>query len=38
MVTLSYGALFGLLLAAFIMGLLSPLLLMVYLIFREKPR
>ncbi len=38
MITLSYGVLFGLLLAAFVLGLLFPLLLLVYVVFSAKPR
>ena len=38
MVTLSYGALFGLLLAAFILGLISPFILVVYMVFNDKLR
>ena len=38
MVTLSYGGLFGLLLAAFVLGLLTPLLLIIYAVFNDKLR
>jgi hypothetical protein len=38
MLTLSYSALFGLLLAAFILGLISPFFLIFYLIFNDKLR
>lgn len=38
MVTLSYIALFGSLLAAFVLGLLFPLILIVYLVFNDKLR
>lgn len=38
MLTLSYGALFGLLLATFVLGLIFPFLLVVYLIFNDKLR
>lgn len=37
MVTLTYGALFGLLLVAFIVGLMTPLLLLVYFILKQNP-
>lgn len=37
MVTLTYGALFGLLLAAFILGLLFPVFLLIFTIWRQKP-
>jgi len=38
MLTLSYGALFGLLLAAFVLGLVFPFLLIIYLVFNDKLR
>ena len=38
MLTLSYGALLGLLLAAFVLGLVFPFLLVVYLVFNDKLR
>lgn len=38
MLTLSYGALFGLLLAAFIFGLVFPFILLIYLIAHNPPR
>jgi hypothetical protein len=38
MLTLSYGALLGLLLAAFVLGLVFPFLLIVYLVFNDKLR
>lgn len=38
MLTLSYGALIGLLLAAFVLGLVFPFLLIVYLVFNDKLR
>lgn len=38
MLTLSYGALLGLLLAAFVLGLIFPFLLVVYLVFNDKLR
>lgn len=38
MLTLSYGALLGLLLAAFVLGLIFPFLLIVYLVFNDKLR
>ena len=38
MLTLSYGALIGLLLAAFVLGLVFPFLLMLYLVFNDKLR
>ncbi len=38
MVTLSYAALFGLLLAAFVLGLLFPLVLLVYVVFSARVR
>lgn len=38
MLTLSVGALFGLLLAAFVLGLIFPFLLMIYLVFNDKLR
>lgn len=36
MLTLTYGALIGLLLAAFVLGLICPFLLIVYLVFNDK--
>jgi hypothetical protein len=38
MLTLSYFALFGLLLAAFVIGLIFPFVLIVYLVFNDKLR
>jgi len=38
MLTLSFGALLGLLLAAFVLGLVFPFLLVVYLVFNDKLR
>ena len=38
MLTLSYGALFGLLLAAFILGVVFPFILVIYLIVHNPPR
>ncbi len=38
MLTLSYGALIGLLLAAFVLGLVFPFLLVFYLVFNDKLR
>lgn len=38
MLTLSYGAMLGLLLAAFVLGLVSPFVLIVYLVFNDKLR
>lgn len=38
MVTLSYGALLGLLLAAFVIGLLAPLIVLVAIVFNAKVR
>lgn len=38
MLTLSYGALFGLLLAAFIIGLVFPFILVIYIIVQNPPR
>lgn len=38
MLTLSYGAMIGLLLAAFILGLLFPFILLIYLIVQNPPR
>ena len=38
MLTLSYGALFGLLLAAFVLGLIFPFLLVIYLVLNAKLR
>ena len=38
MLTISYGALLGLLLAAFVLGLIFPFLLIVYLVFNDKLR
>lgn len=37
MVTLSYGSLFGLLLVSFIVGLITPLFLLVYFILKQNP-
>jgi len=38
MLTLSYGALFGLLLVAFILGLIFPVILILYLVFNDNLR
>ncbi len=38
MLTLSYGALLGLLLAAFVLGLIFPFLLVIYVVFNDKLR
>jgi len=38
MLTLSYGALFGLLLAAFLLGLIFPFLLIIYFVLNDKIR
>ena len=38
MLTLSYGALFGLLLAAFVLGLLLPFVIIIYLVYHDKLR
>jgi hypothetical protein len=38
MLTLSYGVLFGLLLAAFILGVVFPFILVIYLIVQNPPR
>lgn len=38
MLTLSFGALLGLLLAAFVLGLVFPFLLIMYLVFNDKLR
>lgn len=38
MLTLSYGVLFGLLLAAFILGLIFPVILLIYLVVNNPPR
>jgi hypothetical protein len=36
MLTLTYGALFGLLLAAFVLGLIFPFLLIIYFVLNDK--
>jgi hypothetical protein len=36
MLTLSYGALIGLLLAAFVLGLICPFLLIIYFVLNDK--
>ncbi len=38
MLTLSYGVLIGLLLAAFILGLIFPFILLIYFIVQNPPR
>ncbi len=38
MLTLTYGALIGLLLAAFILGLIFPFILLIYMIVQSPPR
>ena len=38
MLTLSYGVLFGLLLAAFLLGLIFPVILVIYLVVNNPPR
>ena len=38
MLTLSYGALFGLLLAAFVLALIFPFAFVLYLVFNDKLR